>query len=219
MNTYKKYCPNVFIAQCDDKHEKGDVILVTTKNGKENECIVHNFIGYAGTKEKPLYCYSVTRTDGYDCQARAKAKAEKLNLFAESATRRSEEYYAKADLSEEKTGIPFGQPILIGHHSERGHRKTIERADNAMRKSIEENKKAEDYERRSEYWEQMANVINLSMPESMEYYKSQLKEAEEYHKGLKDGTIKKEHDYSLVYASKRIKELKSKYEIALKLWA
>jgi len=26
MNTYKKYCPNVFVAQCEEKHEKGDTI-------------------------------------------------------------------------------------------------------------------------------------------------------------------------------------------------
>lgn len=45
MNTYKKYCPNVFVAQCTEKHEKGDIIIVETKYGKENECIVHNFVG------------------------------------------------------------------------------------------------------------------------------------------------------------------------------
>jgi hypothetical protein len=38
MNTYKKYCPNVFVAQCEEKHEKGDAIIVVTKYGKENEC-------------------------------------------------------------------------------------------------------------------------------------------------------------------------------------
>ena len=42
MNTYKKYCPNVFVAQCEDKHEKGDVIVVETKYGKQNECIVQS---------------------------------------------------------------------------------------------------------------------------------------------------------------------------------
>lgn len=40
MNTYRKYCPNVFVAQCTEKHEKGDTIMVETKYGKENECIV-----------------------------------------------------------------------------------------------------------------------------------------------------------------------------------
>lgn len=44
MNTYYKFCPNVFLAKCDEKHEKGEVIEVTTKYGKENESIVFNLI-------------------------------------------------------------------------------------------------------------------------------------------------------------------------------
>lgn len=31
MNTYKKYCPNVFVAQCEEKHGKGDTIILHTK--------------------------------------------------------------------------------------------------------------------------------------------------------------------------------------------
>lgn len=34
MNTYYKFAPNVFLAKCDEKHEKGEEILVTTKHGK-----------------------------------------------------------------------------------------------------------------------------------------------------------------------------------------
>ena len=37
MNTYMKYCPNVFVAKCEEKHQKGEVIIITTKYGKENE--------------------------------------------------------------------------------------------------------------------------------------------------------------------------------------
>ena len=34
-------------------------------------------------------------------------------------------------------GIPMGQPILVGHHSERRHRRDLERHDAKMRKSLE----------------------------------------------------------------------------------
>lgn len=44
MNTYQKFVPNVYLAKCEEKHEKGDEILVATKYGKENECIVFNLI-------------------------------------------------------------------------------------------------------------------------------------------------------------------------------
>ena len=214
MNTYKKYCANVFVAQCEEEHEKGSTIIVETKYGKENECIVHNFVGYTGTKENPMFCYSITRTDGFNSQERARNKVEKLSNWADSADKRSNEAYKKADLSEETTGIPLGQPI----HTEK-HRRTIERADNAMHKSIEEGKKVDEYKTRSEYWESIANKIYLSMPESIEFFKIQLEEAIECHKGLKNGSIKREHSYSLTYANKRVKDLKSKYETAMKLWA
>lgn len=42
--------------------------------------------------------------------------------------------------------IPFGQPILVGHHSEGMHRRHIEKIHNAMRKSIELKGKSEHYE-------------------------------------------------------------------------
>jgi hypothetical protein len=44
--------------------------------------------------------------------------------------------------------FPFGQPILIGHHSEKTHRSLLRRSDNAMRQSIEHDKAAKHYEER-----------------------------------------------------------------------
>lgn len=41
--------------------------------------------------------------------------------------------------------IPLGQPILIGHHSERGHRAHLKRIDNAYRKGSEAYDKAKHY--------------------------------------------------------------------------
>lgn len=46
--------------------------------------------------------------------------------------------------------IPFGQPILIGHHSERRDRNYRERARNNIGKGVEALNKAEHYERRAE---------------------------------------------------------------------
>lgn len=215
MNTYSKYCPNVFIAKCTDKHEKGEIITLTTKYGKEHENEVHNFLG---TTRDGLFLYSITRADGFNAQKRAKAKAEKINGYASNAEKRSNAAYKKADLSEDATGIVFGQPILIGHHSEKRHRKTIERADNAMRKSIEEDKKAEEYQRRSEYWESKAKDINLSMPESLEFFEYKLHEAKELHKFYKDNPNKREHSFSLTYANKAVKETTKNLELAVKLW-
>ena len=217
MNTYKKYCPNVFVAQCEEKHEKGDTITVETKYGKENECIVHNFVGYTGTKENPMYCYSITRADGYNNQERAKNKVEKLNNWADNANKRGANWQEKSD--EGKDFLVLAEPIKVGHHSEKRHRALIERNWNRMSNAMEEFKKADAYRERTAYWESMANKIDLSMPESLEFFEIQLEEAKEYHQFLKDNPMERPHGMSLSYASKKVKDLKSKYETAAKLWA
>ena len=35
MNTFKKYCPNVWVAECEEEHAKGEIIELETKYGKE----------------------------------------------------------------------------------------------------------------------------------------------------------------------------------------
>eukprot|EP01029_Cantina_marsupialis_P030388 TRINITY_DN8216_c0_g1_i7.p1 TRINITY_DN8216_c0_g1~~TRINITY_DN8216_c0_g1_i7.p1 ORF type:complete len:218 (-),score=25.55 TRINITY_DN8216_c0_g1_i7:126-779(-) len=217
MNTYKKFCPNVFIAKCEEEYKKGDTIIVQTKYGKENECIVHNFVGYMGTKENPFYCYSIVRADGFNSQERAKKKAEKLNGYADNAKVRSDNWREKSN--EGKDFLVLAEPIKVGHYSEKRHRALIERNWNRMSNSMNELDKSKAYEERAKYWESLTDVIDLSMPESLEFFKIQLEEAEEYHKGLKDKTIPRAHSYSLTYAKKKVNELKKKYEIAVKLWA
>ena len=46
--------------------------------------------------------------------------------------------------------IPPGQPILVGHHSERHHRRDLDKIDRNMRKSIEADEKAAYYASRAE---------------------------------------------------------------------
>ena len=87
-----------------------------------------------------------------------------------------------------------------------------------MRKSIAESDKAEDYKQKAEYWENKSKEIDLSMPESFEYYIIKLEEAKNFHKGLKDGSIEKEHSYSITYANKKVKDLTKKVKIAELLW-
>ena len=93
MNTYSKYVPNVFLAKCSEKHEKGEVIEVTTKYGKENECIVFNLI----YERDGFYYYSIVRADGFNVQEWAKQRAERRHEWATSAVQKSSEYYNKSN--------------------------------------------------------------------------------------------------------------------------
>jgi len=216
MNTYKKYCPNVFIAQCEKKQKKGDIIIVETKYGKKNEHIVHNFIGYTGTKENPMYCYSITRADGFNNQERAKKKIEKLNGYADNAEKRSDNWMEKSN--EGKEFLALGEPIKVGHHSEKRHRALIERNFNRMSNAMNELYKAKEYRERTEYWESMVKKIDLSMPESLDFFTVQLEEAKEYHQFLKDNPSERPHGMALTYAKKKVNELTKKCEIAKMLW-
>ena len=217
MNTYKKYCQNVFVAQCEEKQEKGATVIVETKYGKENEHIIHNFVGYSGTKEKPMYCYSTTRADGFNNQERAKQKVEKLNGYADNSDKRSADWREKSN--EGKDFLALAEPIKLGHHSEKRHRALIERNWNRMSNAMGELDKAEAYRERTAYWENMESKIDLSMPESLEFFAVQLEEAKEYHQFLKNNPKERPHGMSLTYAKKKVNELTKKCKITETLWA
>ena len=212
MNTYYKFYPNVFVAKCEEPHEKGEIIQVTTRYGKENDCIVFNLVA----QKDGFYYYSIVRADGYNLQERAKAKAERYAKWASIADAESEASFKKSHSITEM--IPLGQPILVGHHSESRHRRDIERSWSALGKGVELMEKSEAHESKAEYWAKMANKIDLSMPESIDFFEFKLEEAKARHEGLKNGTIEREHSFSLTYAKKEVNEIEKKLTLAKKLW-
>lgn len=214
MNTYTKYCPNVFVAACEEQHAKGEVILLTTKYGKEHECEVWNCLG---RNREGKWLYSITRVDGFNHKERARKRMERLQGAAMNAKKRSDEWREKSN--EGKDFLVLAEPIKIGHHSEKRHRALIERNWNRMSNAMAELSKVDDYIARSEYWAAKTEEINLSMPESVEYFEFKLAEAEMQHEGLKDGSIERSHSFSLTYAKKAVNELTKKLETAKKLWS
>ncbi|MBS1983211.1 MAG: DUF3560 domain-containing protein, partial [Bdellovibrionales bacterium] len=62
--------------------------------------------------------------------ARREARIERYTGYAENAKERSDERAGRAMAISRM--IPPGQPILIGHHSEKRHRREIERMDSNM---------------------------------------------------------------------------------------
>ena len=213
MNTYKKFAPKVYVAACDERHEKGSTIIVTTKYGKENECIVFNLVGRTSEGK---FCYSIVRADGFNVQEWAKRKAEKYTNYAQSAAKKSSEWHEKS--KEGKDFLALGEPIKIGHHSEKRHRALIERNWNRLGNAVKFAEKAKDHEETAKYWESRASTINLSMPESLEYYEFEYEKAKEYHEGLKSGKYPKRHSFDVPYANKAKKEILKKLELAKKLW-
>jgi hypothetical protein len=209
MNKFKKYCPNVWVAECEEEYEKGEIIQLETKYGKEVDCEVYNLILQKGE----LYYYSIVRIEE---KTYAERKAERYGNAAQNSINKSNERMNAAQ--EGREFLSLGEPIKVGHHSEHRHRALIERNNSRMDKAMEYYDKAEEQRRKAEYWESKAKDITLAMPQSLEYFQYKLEKAIEYHAGLKNGTIEKSHSYSLTYANKDVKELKQKVEIAKLLW-
>lgn len=117
-------------------------------------------------------------------EAKQEARRERLEARADRLRREADAAFKRADMSEEATGIPFGQPVLVGHHSEGHHRAAIARADRAMRKSIDLSKAANEAAGRA------ASVgyggISSDDPDAIAKLKAELADAEKRQELMKD---------------------------------
>jgi hypothetical protein len=78
-----------------------------------------------------------------DYEERKQARIERYEARAAKARSESSSRFNSDNINTVR-GLQ-GQPVLVGHHSEKRHRKLLERADNDMRKSFEASKKADYY--------------------------------------------------------------------------
>jgi hypothetical protein len=212
MNTYAKYCPNVWLAKCETEHAKGDIIQVANKYGKETDCEVHNLV----VKNSNGFFYSITRCDGLNRQTYAEKKAEKYNAWAASLNEKADSWASKA--REGSEFLSLAEPIKVGHHSEGRHRALIARNHARMDNCVASFKAAENHAHKAAYWESRKNDIDLSMPESIDYFTHELEKAKARHAGLKDGTIERTHGMALQYANKAVKDIEAKVKTAAILW-
>ena len=79
---------------------------------------------------------------------RQEARAERYREYAENAAKRATAAFNASNVA--VANIPLGQPILVGHHSEKAHRRALERSNSAMMRSVHESEKAAYYARKAE---------------------------------------------------------------------
>lgn len=122
-------------------------------------------------------------------------RAEKLDRYEELANKNHIKSKSEFDHSTQLADmIPMGQPILVGHHSERGHRNHLKKIDNAMRKSIEASKKADYYESKVKNLENNY-AISQDDPEAIKRLKEKIASLEEQ-KAKTKALPNKPRDYS-----------------------
>lgn len=149
---------------------------------------------------------------------RAKELAEKNRKLAEQTMNHAKEM---ADV------IPFGQPILVGHHSEKADRSYRKRIDNKFRKASEQYDKARYYEQKAKTIENN-NTISSDDPDAILKLEEKIKGLEyKYEETKKLKKIPRDYSFSpedmrslhmtsikteIRRCKKRIDELKAKQQ-------
>lgn len=108
---------------------------------------------------------------------RLERKLQLRKAWAETRAKRADTDLDKA--MHQLDGIEPGQPILIGHHSERRHRAALERHDNAMHRSIESHKMAELHESKADgIAVQLESSVFSDDPDAIEQIQARIAERE-----------------------------------------
>ena len=214
MKLIKYYSsPKVFVLETEKEFKKEEIVEYTTKYGKVIELIIYKLI----KSINGLNYYSYTRADGKNRKAILEAKIEKRKDWAESSEKKSDEYYQAS--KEGRDIIPFGQPILVGHHSEGGHGALINRNHKRMDKCVEFSQKAKNHILKAKNLEyKLKKELPIDNPDCLEELREQLNDAKEVHKFYKENKEAREHAFSLTYANKKVKDLTKRLQIAENLW-
>lgn len=127
---------------------------------------------------------------------RLERKAELRRDWAEKRREKAVASFHRA--SELVAHIPMGQPILIGHHSEKHHRATLERSDNAMRAGCESHAMATHHEHKAEGIERQLDACIFSDDDdAIEQLQAKIDAAEQLQQRMKaaNAIIRKEPKY------------------------
>lgn len=126
------------------------------------------------------------------------ARAEKASVQAEARTKRANEIVHAIN----------GQPLLIGHYSEKRHKSDLKKIDNNFRKANELEQKSNYYQSKAESVRKN-NAISSDDPEAITKLERQLAALEK----LKEDVKKQEHtSYELNYISADIRRTKARIE-------
>ena len=212
QNTFKKYTSGVYCMQSDnDALEHGDETTITTRRGKEIEVVVWKKLF---TRDNFTF-YSIVRQDDKSRSECTRRKVGRAHGAAERQRRISNEEYEKSQ--EGKEFLSLGEPVKVGHHSEKSHRALIERNNKRMDKSVEASDKAKSYESKAlELERRLQKEINIDEPESLDLLIERVSDLEQQRDSLKSSG--KYESYQLSNLGANIRRYKERLETAKKLW-
>ena len=91
---------------------------------------------------------------------RKERKLEKRRTWTESRQEKAKLAFQSADTI--SSGIPLGQPILVGHHSEGRHRRALKRIQSSMSSGVEHSEMARHHQEKAKGIERQLNTSIFS---------------------------------------------------------
>lgn len=108
---------------------------------------------------------------------RRQRRADRLREWSEKRRQKSAACLASAQ--EIASHIPMGQPILVGHHSERRHRRDLSRIERGIEHGVEHHHKADEMANRADEIDRQADrAIYSDDPDAIEQLASRIAELE-----------------------------------------
>jgi hypothetical protein len=105
-------------------------------------------------------------------------KEDRINRYEERAQKAAQEAEAQGKKGDRMAdAIPFGQPILVGHHSEGRDRAFRNKIDTAFHKSVAASEKADYYQEKAET-ASSNRTISGDNPEAVNLYQKKLEKLE-----------------------------------------
>lgn len=115
--------------------------------------------------------------------SRSERKQNRIDRYIELA-RKAETKSIEA-FEHSNSIVKTDQPILVGHHSEKRHRRDLDKSWNAMAKSVQESDKAEYYRKKAEAAENN-NAIYTEDEDSVERLEEKIARLEKLQQTMKD---------------------------------
>jgi hypothetical protein len=117
-----------------------------------------------------------------DYELKKQDRIDRLRARSVAASNRSDAAYNQAKSM--ASAIPFGQPILVGHHSEKGDRAYRKRIDQTQARSYNESQKAQHYAGKADAAENN-NAISSDDPEAVVKLREKIEQLESNQAGMK----------------------------------
>ena len=166
----------------DSRALQGSWTTEETETGTHVICRhCQKFYGYV-SKDESAEETEPLRIGRSDYEERQAERIERYHELAEKRGREANETHQGARTM--AGAIPFGQPILVGHHSEKRDRNYRERIHNKFGKAFELNDKAKYWENRAAAAES-GNAISSDDPQAIEKLKAKLEDIEQSQAAMK----------------------------------